>query len=89
MKTEVVNIKTYKGQHIYIGRGSSFGNPFPITKKNSREDVVEKYREWFKKKLKDPAFKEKVLALKGKTLGCYCKPQACHGDVIKGYLDGS
>jgi hypothetical protein len=22
------------------------------------------------------------LELKGKTLGCFCKPLACHGDVL-------
>ncbi len=31
--------------------------------------------------------KEDVLALKGKTLGCHCKPAACHGDVIAEYLN--
>lgn len=85
--TKVVNIKTYKGDYVYIGRGSSFGNPFPIGKSGSREEVIDKYREWFHKKLGDPEFKKKVLALKGMTLGCFCKPKACHGDVIKEWLD--
>jgi len=89
MGTEVINVKAYKGGYVYIGRGSPFGNPFSITKKESREKVIEKYRTWFYNKLEDLTFKEKVLALKGKTLGCYCKPQACHGDIIKEYLDGS
>lgn len=25
---------------------------------------------------------EELLLLKGKTLGCWCKPEACHGDVL-------
>ena len=25
--------------------------------------------------------------LQGKTLGCFCKPDPCHGDIIKEYLD--
>lgn len=25
--------------------------------------------------------------LKGKILGCFCKPKACHCDIIKEYLD--
>lgn len=86
--TEVINIKTYKGKSTYIGRGSPFGNPFPIRKNGTREEAIEKYRKWFHKKLEDPEFKEKVLALKGMVLGCFCKPKACHGDVIKEWLDG-
>jgi hypothetical protein len=25
--------------------------------------------------------------LRGKTLGCFCKPHPCHGDIIAAYLD--
>ena len=25
--------------------------------------------------------------MQGKTLGCFCKPNPCHGDIIKEYLD--
>ena len=28
-----------------------------------------------------------VHELQGKTLGCFCKPHPCHGDIIKEYLD--
>jgi hypothetical protein len=31
----------------------------------------------------------KIEELKGKVLGCFCKPNACHGDVIKEYLDNT
>ena len=27
--------------------------------------------------------KEQLVSLKDKRLGCFCKPLACHGDVIK------
>jgi len=37
----------------------------------------------------DPEFRERVLALRGKTLGCFCKPRACHGDVIANYLEAT
>jgi hypothetical protein len=26
--------------------------------------------------------------LKGKTLGCWCKPEACHGDVLVEFIEG-
>ena len=28
-----------------------------------------------------------VVKLKGKTLGCFCKPYPCHGDIIAEYLN--
>ena len=31
---------------IYIGRPSKWGNPFSIGKDGTREEVIEKYREW-------------------------------------------
>ena len=88
-RTEVVNIKIYKKKDFfYIGRGSVYGNQFRIGIDGTREEVVERYRKWFYDKLEDPVFKTKVLSLRGKKIGCYCKPKACHGDVIKEYLDG-
>lgn len=64
-----------------------FGNPFPV-EKYGREKCIEMYREYFYNKIdSDPQFKQAVLSLQGKTLGCFCKPLACHGDVIKEYLD--
>ena len=35
----------------------------------------------------DPEFGQRIHALKGKRLGCFCKPYPCHGDIIKEYLD--
>ena len=28
-----------------------------------------------------------MLSLRGKKLGCWCKPDPCHGDVIIDYLN--
>lgn len=89
-RTEVVNVKAYKHpQHVrYIGRGSIFGNPFKIGEDGTREEVIEKYRVWFYDRLSwDAYFKHRVESLRGCILGCFCKPQACHGDIIKEYLD--
>jgi hypothetical protein len=85
--TTVVN--KYKSKFdIYIGRPSIFGNPFSIGKDGDRDEVIKKFRTYFNQRIKkDAHFKQEVLKLKGKTLGCYCKPQDCHGDVIANYLD--
>ena len=34
----------------------------------------------------NPEFRKSVMLLKGKRLGCYCKPKECHGDVIKEWI---
>jgi hypothetical protein len=64
---------------VYIGRPSKWGNPFVIGKDGSREDVVIKYKEWI---LTQPDLLNDLKELKGKVLGCWCSPQACHGDVL-------
>lgn len=87
MKTKVVNRRAEKFD-VYIGRGSSFGNPFVIGVDGTREEVIEKYREWFQNRLRNDRFRRAVESLRGKRLGCYCKPFACHGDVIVEYLEG-
>ena len=87
-RTEVINIYKYEGKdYIYIGRGSPFGNPFRIGK-YTREQALEMFRRYFYEiALKDEGYKQKLLALKGKKLGCFCKPKSCHGDIIKEWLD--
>ena len=92
MQTVVVNI--YKEQFdVYIGRAGRgqdgyFGNPFRIGCGMSREDAVQRFQKYFTERIqKDAEFKRRILALKGKRLGCFCKPKACHGDVIADWLD--
>ena len=85
-KTRVVN-KYHEAYDVYIGRGSIFGNPFCIGKDGNRTDVIKKYKVWFYERLKDRLFEQAVQGLRGKKLGCFCKPLACHGDVIKEYLN--
>lgn len=39
--------------YIYCGRGSTLGNPFKIDENNTRDDVVNRYKEYFYKKIED------------------------------------
>lgn len=81
-KTTVVNKRT-SPYDIYIGRGSIWGNPFIIGKDGDREDVVRKFSEYAKYKCQSGEWsRSSLLSLKGKVLGCFCKPLACHGDVL-------
>lgn len=77
----IVNI-AHRSFDVYIGRGTPFGNPFKSGVDGTRSEVIELYREWLLIQLKDPEFKALFLTLRGKVLGCHCKPKACHGDVI-------
>ena len=70
---------------IYIGRPSKWGSPFRIGKDGSREDVIQKYRDWIL--ANSNLMAQLPLELKGKTLGCWCKPNACHGDVLAELAD--
>jgi hypothetical protein len=90
-KIEVVNIKgMVKGSYEYIGRGSVLGNKYIIGNDGSREEVIRLYKKWLWGEMFDggEVFREiKRLVFKyyesDVVLGCFCKPKACHGDVVK------
>lgn len=64
---------------VYIGRPSKWGNPFVVGKDGSREDVIVKYGKWLNE---NQALLDDLHELKGKTLGCWCFPLPCHGDIL-------
>jgi hypothetical protein len=85
--TKVVNVKD-SFYEVYIGRPSIVGNPYKIGVDGTREEVIQKYKEYFNDKiLNDRHFRLYILSLMGKTLGCYCKPLSCHGDIIANFLN--
>jgi hypothetical protein len=89
----VVHIKRAR-YDVYIGRPSLFGNPFshlPNTlaefRVSTREEAIEKYKDWI---LSQPKLLEICRSqLKGKILGCWCAPQSCHGDILAQIANGS
>jgi len=64
---------------VYIGRPSKWGNPFSIGKDGTRKEVIEKYEKYL---LNNEKLMNDLHELEGKVLGCWCKPKACHGDVL-------
>lgn len=64
---------------VYIGRPSKWGNPFVIGKDGTRDEVIEKFRQYGLRKRLDVAAKAE---LRGKVLACWCSPAKCHGDVL-------
>ena len=103
----VVNQKQIRGRKIggekvYIGRwheefgfASPLANPYHIGRDGDRAEVIEKYRRWLGKQVKNQhsaAYQELVrLAEMAEhtdlTLICWCKKPGreigCHGDVVK------
>lgn len=88
----VVNVRDYGGRGgaeragvTYIGRGSVLGNPFVMGRDGSREQVIEAYRQWLWKRIREgnAAVLNALRAIEeGESLGCWCKPLGCHGDVV-------
>ncbi len=76
--TTVVHFKKAK-YDVYIGRPSKWGNPFQIGKDGNRYSVIKKYESWV---VNQPHLMNDLKELKDKALGCWCSPQACHGDVL-------
>lgn len=85
--------------HVYIGRAnpryglsrSDWANPYSLHSgrgpdaKAVREAVIERYRTVFLPRAAGLA--QRLPELRGKTLYCWCKPDACHGDVLAWLAD--
>lgn len=79
---------------VYIGRAvprkgylhhSRFANPFRIDRDGTREEVIAKFRGWV---INHPVMVAQIRReLRGKRLGCWCAPKACHGDVLAEIAD--
>lgn len=76
---KVVNMHTDEPYDVRIDRKTKWGNPFVIGKDGTREEVIAKYREWF---LTESGLVSSLCELRGKSLGCWCSPLACHGDLL-------
>jgi hypothetical protein len=72
---------------VYCGRGSrklglprsKWANPFRIGRDGTREQVIAKHKSWLPTQ---PQLIAALDALRGRTLGCHCAPEACHCDTL-------
>jgi len=96
MTIRVINIKSKQPFDVYIGNRIRFhpekypqtkwGNPYAMyLKKYGRNKVIRMYKEYIMKETE--LLKLIPIELKGKTLGCWCKPEACHGDLLAELAD--
>lgn len=80
------------GDAVYVGRhndgrglaASAFANPYKIGQDGNRAEVIHKYRSWL---LGRQELLQRLRELRGRRLACWCKPKACHGDVLVELVD--
>ena len=70
---------------VYIGRPGIWGNPYILGRDGDRATVIAKYETWL---LTQPDLMLILPTLRGKVLGCWCSPAACHGDILLRLANG-
>ena len=90
--------------NVYIGRkrvvfidgkryppeDSIFANPYKVGKDGTRNEIIQKYKTYILEKIERKEITQDQLdTLRGKKLGCWCKPDTCHGDVLAEILDSN
>ena len=102
MPTTVLNIRDCPAgwqddpQYVYIGRRHSryhvtdslFKNPYRVDRDGTRDEVIAQFiHDWEDLIVEDMGRRAAVRGLAGKTLVCWCKPHACHGDWLAAQAD--
>ena len=80
---------------VRVDRSNVLGNPFVMKNEWERDEVIEKYKEYFEEKIKkDEKFLKELYRLRdlykkyGKLrLFCWCFPKKCHAEVIKFFVE--
>ena len=94
---DICNLRNCKCVNVFdikVDRSSILGNPFYMKDESKRNEVCDKYEEYFYNKL---IYKDDVLDLLrnminiykkyGKLrLFCWCAPKRCHAEVIRDYI---
>lgn len=92
--TRVVNLKKVN-YDVYIGRAGQgedgyFGNPIRMKGKSldARILCLADFHQYFIQRMaRDREYAQRILVLRGKVLGCFCRPLICHGDIIAAFLN--
>ena len=94
----IKNLRNEKPQNEYdikVDRSSVLGNPYFLKYEELRDDVCNKYKMYFYKKIKtDETFIKELRRISaiyrkyGKlNLFCWCYPKRCHAETIKNWLE--
>ena len=71
--------------------GTVLGNPFWMQNETERTKVIEQFKEYLTKNIETllpylKRIKEREKEYGNVYLVCFCKPKACHGDIIVDYI---
>lgn len=76
----------HESYDVLIDRTTKWGNPYShkdgtlaLYRVGTRQEAIEKYREYI---LSNKELLNSLDEIRGKTLGCWCKPKSCHGDIL-------
>jgi hypothetical protein len=95
VEINVRNKSIYSGKGEYIGRPSTLGNPFRVSKTQPRSLAINRYGLWLKDCIdhNNPTvinslqnLFEKLIDQGKLDLICWCAPERCHAEVIKQVL---
>lgn len=78
----IVFVSNGNGKARFPKRPSVWANPYRVRGSTTREKSIRKYEAYIRNKIEEEPEKYDLRSLKGKRLGCWCKPEACHGDVL-------
>ena len=102
MSIRIINLKNYKLNEnevlIKVDRTTTVGNPFIMHNESERDEVCDKYDEYFnniviKDIRKDTKFMDylryiyKIAKKQNVALGCWCAPKRCHAETIKSFIE--
>ncbi len=85
-RTAVVNVRV-EACDVYVGRRnpaygyeqSPWANPFPVRRESERSAVIGRWRSRIARR---GNLLRRRHELRGKRLGCWCAPRACHADDL-------
>ena len=99
-KIEIVNLKNLRnvsdGVVVRVDRTSVLGNPFYMRDEGQRDEVCDKYADYFNKKVTEKTDEKFMNELRriyklAKTnnvyLACWCAPKRCHAETIKSFIE--
>lgn len=98
MTIEITNSHKDGDAGEYVGRGSALGNPFPITKDASRNQVCDEYEHVFAQWVQnqEPTVMQELTRLRtvyeqtgNLKLRCFCAPQRCHAETIRRWIEAN
>lgn len=82
-------LATYVGRPDRWGRwpGSPWANPYPLPKTATTAERLEVIARYARHLEQSPGLLARIGELRGRALGCWCRPLACHADVLAAHAN--